>query len=362
MRRFLVASALVCLSAAPALAQGDLLARCGTISLPEQAPPGLPQAVVDQYRFMCAQVVGTLTSVQPSVGIAFSGGNPVLGTGSTLGVRLGTIPRVSVSARVNAALADMPGLFEYTAAIADEGTLSPMRRLGVPVGSFQADAAIGLFNGFSVGPLLGGVGAVDLLGSVAFLPKIDKYGLTESTRNIGVGARVGLLKGGLVTPGISVSGMYRSLGKTSFGDLSTHSGAFSTDLKTTSLRAVASKGFILFDLAAGAGYDRYTSNMELGWKLSCATTECRDANGGQSVVLQDRIEGKLTTAAWNVFGNVGFNFLLLHVVGEVGYQKATDPIGAEDLRKANLPATQPLTAEALKGGKLFGSVGVRLAI
>jgi hypothetical protein len=350
---------LVCLSAAPALAQGDLLQRCGTIS------PGrtdLPQAVVDQHRFMCAQVVGTLSSVQPSVGIAFSGGNPVLGTGSTLGVRLGTIPRVSVSARANMALADMPGLFEYASVLTDDGTLAPMKRLGVPVGSLQADAAIGLFNGFSVGPLLGGVGAVDLLGSVAFLPKVSKFGLTESTRNVGVGARVGLLKGGLVTPGISVSGMYRSLGKTGFGDLESHSGAFSTDLKTTSLRAVASKGLVLFDLAAGAGYDRYTSNMELGWKLTCASADCRNANGGQDVVLQDRIEGKLTTAAWNVFGNVGFNFLLLHAVGEIGYQKALDPIGADDLRKANLPANQPLTAEALRGGKLFGSVGVRLAI
>jgi hypothetical protein len=359
MRRFLAASALVCLSAAPALAQGDLLARCGAIS-PGRAD--LPQAVVDQYRFMCAQVVGTLSSVQPSVGIAFSGGNPVLGTGSTLGVRLGTIPRVSVSARGNLALADMPGLFEYAAVLNDGGTLAPMKRLGVPLGAFQADASIGLFNGFSVGPLLGGVGAVDLLGSVAFLPKVDRFGLTESTRNIGVGARVGLLKGGLVTPGISVSGMYRSLGKTSFGDLESHSGAFSTDLKTTSLRAVVSKGLILFDLAAGAGYDRYTSNMDLGWKLTCASSECRNANGGQNVVLQDRIEGKLTTAAWNVFGNVGFNVLLLHFVGELGYQKATNPIGADDLRKANLPATQPLTAEALRGGKFFGSIGARLAI
>ncbi len=355
MRRFIVAAALVCLSAAPASAQGDLLRSCSQ-ALPQQQ--GMPSEVTSQFRHMCVQVVNSFAAMQPGVGIAFSGGNPVLGTGSTLGTRFGLMPRVSVSARANLAVAEMPQLFDkYSSTFGEGETLKPMPRGGVPLGSLQADVSVGVFNGLAFG-----FGAVDLLGSASVVPKVDDIGLTESIMNLGGGARVGILKQGILMPGVSVSGMYRSMGKIGFGDLSTHPGSFSSDLKNLSLRAVASKGILILDLAAGAGYDRYTSDVGLGWKVTCATDDCRSANGGQPLALSSQIDGKLTTSAWNLFANAGISLLFLNIVGEVGYQKTADGIGLEDLGKANLPVGQPLTTEALKGGNLFGSIGLRLAI
>ena len=47
-------------------------------------------------------------TIRGSIGIAFSGGNPVLGTGTTLGRRLGTFPRLSATGRLNMALVEAP--------------------------------------------------------------------------------------------------------------------------------------------------------------------------------------------------------------------------------------------------------------
>lgn len=354
MRRFIFAAVLVCLSAAPARAQGDLLQSC-VQPLPNH--PGLPSEVTDQFQQMCGQVVSAFSAMQPGVGIAFSGGNPVLGTGSTLGMRLGLMPRVSISARANIARAEMPGLFDNYKAAFDEGGLPQMERVGIPLGSLQVDAAVGVFNGFPLG-----LGAVDLLGSVSFVPKVTEIGLTESIMNYGGGARIGILKQGLLLPGVSVSGMYRSMGTIGFGDLATDPGSISSNLKNLSLRAVASKGLLIVDLAVGAGYDRYTSDLDLGWKLACDIAECRDANNGQPLTLSSEINGKLTTAAWNVFADAGIDLFLLRIVGEVGYQKSMDPIGIDELRQADIPVGQPLTSETLRGGNLFGSIGLRFTI
>ncbi len=360
MRRYFTALVLVCACAVPARAQESLLRDCAG-ALPSR---GVPGDVVDQFQALCAQVVNAFSDVQPSVGIAFSGGNPVLGTGTTLGNRLGFLPRISVTARMNVAFAKVPALFDgYSAQIVDGATrIGALESVGAPLASVQGDVAIGVFDGLSFGPALGGLGAIDLLGSVAMVPKYEKAGLSDAITNIGVGARLGLLRQGLIAPGISVSAMYRHMSEVSFGDLTAGDpGSFVANLRTTSLRAVVSKGILALDFAVGAGYDRYTSDLDLQWRLTCATSECRSANGGQAIALDGTIENELTTAAWNVFGNVGLDLLFLNLVGEIGYQKPTSPLTIDDLRDAGLP-NQPYTLEDLGGGRLFGSLGLRISL
>lgn len=353
MRRSFLAFALIFISAVPAWAQDELLRSCVGQA---DALTGVPASIKGQYGFMCAQVTNAFTNVQPSVGIAFSGGNPVLGTGTTIGTRLGLIPRVSVTARANVAFADVPDVLKYSASISDEGRLGPMDKLGVPVASVQGDVAIGLFNGLSLGPLVSGLGSVDLLGSVAILPEISDVGLGAAVTNLGIGARVGILRQGILMPGLSVSGMYRRMSDVSFGDVAAGDPAqISANLETLSLRAVMSKGLLAFDFAVGAGYDRYTSDLGLDWIMIYES-------GGESIPLNGRIDGELTTAAWNVFGDVALNLLFLNLVGEIGYQKATDVLDTEDLRNAGLPTDQKLTTDELKGGRFFGSIGLRISI
>lgn len=357
--------------AVPAHAQDGLLSSCA--SLQPVASPSLPdgqdvpEQVTGQFRFLCGQVVNTVSNVQPSIGIAFSGGSHTLGTATTLGRRLGVFPRVAVSARLNGAWADAPDLLDgFEPTLGDDDRLAPMGTVGLPVGSLQGDLTVGLFNGMSLGPMVGGLGAVDLLGSVSYVPTIDRVGLTQDIVNVGVGARVGILQQGLVFPGISVSGMYRTmLDDVTFGSLEGGDPAeFSTDLSTLSLRAGISKGLLMFDVAAGAGYDRYSSDVAFDFLLTCPEDRC-DPNGDvdEPITLgtENGISGPLTTAAWNVHGNVGFSLLLLNIVAEAGYQKSMDVLDAEALRNAGLGEPgQEATTETLDDGRFFGSIGVRL--
>lgn len=366
MRRIATFGIVLSLVAGPATeatAQEDLLTACSTLQATASpaVPGGVPGDVNDQFRFLCGQVVGALTDVQPTVGIAFSGGAHTLGTASTIGRRLGMVPRVSVTARVNGAFADVPDLLDgFDPTLGEDGRVPAMGTAGVPVASIQGDVVVGLFNGMSLGPAAGGLGAIDLLGSLSYVPVVDEIGLTQEIINAGIGARIGILQQGLVMPGISVSGMYRTmLDDVTYGDMAAGDPAtFSTDLSTLSLRAGISKGLAVVDLAAGAGYDIYTSDVAFDWELVCPAGECV---AGQDVVLTPSapVEGELRTAAWNVFANAGLSFFMVNVVGELGYQKATDVVDADALADAGLPARSP-TTEALEGGRLVGSVGVRL--
>ena len=358
MKRIAVSVLALGVLASPAAAQGDLLSSCGTLTVQYSpvAPPFGQADVQEQLQYLCGQVVNALTNVQPTIGIGFTGGNHVLGTATTIGRRLGLFPRISVTARANAALADVPNLLDgFDATMGGDGELPPMETSMLPFGSLQGDVQLGLFNGISVGPI-GGLGAIDLLGSVSLIPAIEETGLAEHIINWGAGARIGILKQGLVMPGISISGMYRNMGEVSFGSVDDGDPAeFATDLSTLSLRAGISKGILAFDFAAGGGYDIYTSDVAFDFELVCPATTCGTPTTARPT---QPITGELQTAAWNVFGNVGLSLLVLNIVGEVGYQQATEVITVEDLEEANLPS-QPPTAEDLNGGRFFGSLGVR---
>lgn len=373
MRRSLIGTAaLVCLLAVPAQAQQALLASCQG-SAPTDALAGAPEQlqtqVTQEYERLCAQAVSAIGDVQPAIGIGFTGGNPVLGTGTTLGTRLGAIPRVSATARVNAAFVKLPDVFAANVGhlIDDPSGADPampaLEAVGVPVVSIQGDVTLGVLNGFTIAPGIGGLGAVDLLGSVSFLPQIERIGMPQTIINGGGGARIGLLEQGLVAPGISVSAMYRRMGEVGFGAVDSGDPAeFATNLSTWSLRGIVSKGLLAFDVAAGAGYDRYSSDIAAAWELVCETTECRSLDENQDpLVLAGDAAGELSTAAWNVFANAALDIVVLNLVAEVGYQKPMDGITDQDLEDSELELTQgDLVAGTLSGGNIFGSVGVRV--
>ncbi len=363
MHRIFALTIALLLIAMPVDAQDALLQSCATVPL--TATPGpMPAQVENQFRFMCGQVVQAMTTVQPTVGVAFSGGAHTLGTATTLGLRLGAVPRLSVTARVNAALADVPDLLHGYTPSFDGQELLPMGTVGVPVLAAQGDVVLGIFNGLSVAPFLRGFGAVDILGSVSFIPAVSRIGLDDPVVTLGAGARVGILRQGLVMPGVSVSAMYRTmLSDVSFGELGPDPATgdpaeFTASLSSWSFRAGVSKGLLLFDLAAGAGYDIYTSDVDFDWRLHCPANVC-----GQEMTLSTDggVQGRLRTSAWNLYGNLGLNFLLVRVVGEVGYQLPNDIIGVEDLQAAGLPAQAP-SVEDLTGGRFFLGFGVRLSL
>lgn len=353
-RRIVVAAGLLGLCATPAYAQNELLQQCAQLSVQYTGVPPLlsdQERIDQQVRVMCGHVASAMTALQPGIGIAFSGGNPVLGTGTTLGTRLGFLPRVSVTGRANVALVEAPDVRDF-AGETEGGQLPPISTTLVPLGALQADLLVGVFNGISLGPMVSGLGAVDLLGSVSFFPKIERVGMQAPIFNVGGGARVGILGGGLLVPAVSVSAMYRRMSDVQFFSMEDgHPGEFRTELSTLSGRLIASKGLVFFDLALGAGYDRYAGDVGFGARV----------REGSTTATIDVPDTRLKTSAWNVFGNVGINMLLLKLVAEVGYQNSLDVLSEAELR-AGTGVEQPFSEGDLKGGKLFGSIGLRLAI
>ncbi|HEX6590144.1 MAG TPA: hypothetical protein VF039_14155 [Longimicrobiales bacterium] len=342
------------------LAVGDVDVQNENPAAPQVAIDAAVSEIIDEVQFLCSNVATTLSTLQPTIGITFSGGNPTLGMGGTLGTRFGLIPRFSVTARVNAAYAEGPDFEEFASQVGEGEELPPAETRGIPLGAIQGDVAIGVFNGITLVPMLGGLGSIDLLGSVSFIPVIESVGLEEAIVSWGVGARVGILKGGLLAPGLSVSGMYRKLGEVQFGDIEDEDpGEFAMDLSTLSLRAALSKGFAMFDFAVGAGYDKYSSDPAFNFAVECQTNECVAASAdgsGITVTMAEDISGDVSTAAWNVFGNVGLSLLLFNLVGEVGYQQATDILTGGDVDG------RTLTEEEIGEGRFFGSLGLRLTL
>ncbi len=291
----------------------------------------------EQVQRYCNLVAQTVEISQPRLGLGLSGGDPVAGSASTLGMRLGS-PRVAVGVRGTVVVTRIP----------DIRTESAQGRLTFPLGSIDADAAIGLYSGFSPAPTVGGVGSLDLLGSIGIIPVPNDQGFAARVPvTWGIGARLGLLRESFTAPGISVSAMYRSLGNVLYGDtaLQRQDAFFESDLRGVSLRAVAGKSLSFLSLTAGAGYDSWRSDVAFGAVATVAAPVSR---------FEVRIPAtRLTTHRASVFADVGLNFVVLTLVGEVGWQAGTS------LPAVPLPQGATLSP---RDGAVFGGLALRLTL
>jgi hypothetical protein len=341
MKKTWALAAAAALFAAPAAAQGDIETICTS---------GVPVAAQEQ----CSIVAQAVDAAQPQLGILMAGGNPVLGTASTGGVRLGLIPRVSLTGRINLVGARLPDIREES----DGGT----DKFTVPAPAVGANLSVGLTQGFSVAPMIGGFGAIDLLGSVSVLPLSllgDDFG--DNAFSWGAGARVGLMRESFVTPGVSVSLMYRSLGDVSFGDVCPGTevpiadnrsscseegdfGEISFGLNNWSARAAVSKRLLGLGLTAGVGYDKFDTDADFAVRAPGPPVGVEQVYRFNDVAVDnDR---------WSAFLDGSFTILFGSIVAEVGWMQGADPI-------QGFPSTSDFDP---KEGTFFGSLGARLSL
>lgn len=330
--------------AAPAFAQEGLETRCAAIG----------QA---QAREVCATVAQAVESAQPQLGILLAGGNPTLGTASTGGVRLGVLPRVSGSVRINAVQVKVPNILEDDGGDDDRSFFAP---------ALGANLSIGLMPGVSLAPTIGGFGAIDLLASATWIPTnlVDVEGVEDGTENIswGAGVRVGIIRESFLTPGISVSAMYRRLGTFRYGDVcpagtvdaggvaactgSGDEGEFAFDLANWSGRAAISKRLLGVGLTAGVGYDRFTSDGELAFRGEPIGV----VPGTRRVYRFEDLE--VESGRWSAFLDGSFTLLLATLTAEIGWMQGDDPIDG-------FPSTSDFDPGE---GTFFGSLGLRLSL
>ena len=282
----------------------------------------------------CNTAVDAVRAFYPLAGMIISGGNPVLGTAGTLG----GLGHVTFTARVNAIKAALP---DPTAA--NQSPVPSSFDGAVPAPTVEG--AIGLLKGVG-----GGLLSVDLLGSALILPTgiqnltVDSNAthISDAALGLGFGARVGVLKGSFPIPSVSVSWMHRSLPRLRYGTLGPAFGTgdqfeFTMDLDADSYRAVAGWKFVLVDLAAGIGIDRYKSE----------NTNIRFHDGTTPTSVRTVVINPANTRAL-VFVNGGLSLAAVKLVGELGLQA-----GKDQRYFTQFSGFDP------KAAHVFGGIGIR---
>ncbi|HSG08483.1 MAG TPA: hypothetical protein VLA36_09000 [Longimicrobiales bacterium] len=246
----------------------------------------------------CTELAVAARSLQGDAGLLAGLGSEVSGSAGTLGRRLGITPRVSVGARAAFAHLALPDL-------ADPGT-EPSREASFVVPAVHGGVAVGLFDGFSVLPTVGGLLSLDLVGqaNVTFLPTGE--GFDGRTAGFSVGARVGILRESFTLPGVSVSIARRSLGTVRFGDAAgPGGGAVEVDPTVTSIRATVGKDLLSVGVLLGMGWDRYGGSASVRAGLE---------DGAVVQASSTSFENRRTL----VFGGASMNFLVLQLSAEAG--------------------------------------------
>jgi hypothetical protein len=286
---------------------------------------------VSNAQRVCTAAVDGTRAFHPLIGVLVSGGNPTIGTASTLG-----LGHASFTLRANAVEVVLPDL-SYNGA-----------SNSVPAGDkFYAPAplvegALGLFKGMS-----GGLLALDILGSAQLLPtnQIDNVTVDPDARRVGsialgvgYGARIGILREAGPLPAVSFSVMRREIPRITYGNVGSGDAySYGVDLNATNLRLVASKQLLILGLAAGLGWDKYTGDAVISFRDPITLTP------------QPDIPVELSSSRGLAFVNAGLNLSVLRLSGEVGYQTGKDQNLSTDFQ--DFDTTK---------GKFFAGLGLRL--
>jgi hypothetical protein len=276
----------------------------------------------------CRLAVGAARVIQPRLGAALFGGSAVPGTASTLGMRLGSFPRLSLAFRLTGAPTEVPPILNRQAGAADPGTAL---LVGV-----AADAAVGILGGFSPLPTVGGVLSLDLIARAGVVPLPGSRGFDDGGAwGVSLGARVGALRESFTLPGVSLTGSYARISSIALGDpeRGTTDGFFDGGA-ITDLRAAlaATKRLGPVGLTGGVAVDRYSSDLEAGF---------RDGFGGPQL----QVEGDAVHDRWSAYAGASWTLLIFHASVELGWQEAPVPDG--------IPADVELDPIGWFGGAAF---------
>ncbi|HJP61560.1 MAG TPA: hypothetical protein VJ865_16245 [Gemmatimonadaceae bacterium] len=337
LNRLLVSFVIVALVATSVGAQNVDTQRCppGTVN-----SPGVP----DQQRASqdaCQKAIDLFQYMAPQLGTLIAGGNPTLGQGSTLG----GLGHFSAGIRVNVLQGSLPQVQNVTPSV-NGATSTQFETKDQYLPMPTADLAIGVFKGIPL-PLTN-VGGVDLLVSASYIPEFNNSGVSVKVPNgslkLGYGVRLGIIQESLLTPGVAVSYLVRSLPTVNIAGNSGGDSLYvsNLDVSTKAWRVTASKSLIFFSLAAGVGQDKYDARTDVGAFVAARAVPPVPASRATPVTLT---QGLTRT---NVFGDLSMNLLLFKLNAEIG-QVSGGTIDTYNTFSGKQPADS----------RLYGSVGAR---
>ncbi len=237
-------------------------------------------------------------AAQQGVGLVAVLGSDFQGTSSTLGRRLGTIPRFGVSVSASALRAGMPNVGAATA-----GELAQQQT--ALLAGLRGTVAAGVLDGFQPAPTVGGIFSVDVIAAVSVLRLPTDAGFAGSGAAFGAGARVGLIRESFTLPGISVAASRTWHGDVEIGSAAEgRPGHATSALTVSSLRATGGKNWFVIGLMGGVGWDRYEGDVQLAVPRFAG-----DRGHASGFVRSERV--LYFVSGW-------FNFLLTRLSVELG--------------------------------------------
>jgi len=202
----------------------------------------------------CAASAVAARAVVAQVGLMAGLGSEIPGEGSTLGRRLGGMPRIAAWVRGGVQPFHVPDPVDPSGP-EDASSWTP---------ELQAGLGLGVFDGFNLLPTVGGVLSLDVVGHASFLLLSEGSGFDGRVDVLSFGARLGLLRESFTLPGVSVSLMRRLSGSVSLGDSPAGDPSqVGVDPSVTSLRFSVSKDLFAFGVLAGLGWDDFSSDVEM---------------------------------------------------------------------------------------------------
>ncbi len=281
--------------------------QCSVTSSPAGLPAGFAQDA-------CVKANDLFLFLAPQVGVALSGGNPMVGEGGSLG----GWGRRSFALRVSAVEGRVPeNSVPLSLTLAPTSSNFGAQRVPVPVPSF--DAAIGVFRGVPFG--LTNIGGVDVLVGATLLPSLTRDEFTVESEGGGVavnyGVRVGLLQESAVVPGVGVSVMRRRLPTTSISYRTNNDtlSVLDTRVSSTAIRLTLNKRFGLFGIGGGIGEDRLDTETTLQAVIN-------ENVSGTPARAEARLEARDETRRGTAFINASFGLAMAQVVLEIGQSRA----------------------------------------
>ena len=239
-----------------------------------------------------------VSMIQPRIGTALWGGNAVPGTASTLGMRIGSFPRVSGSGRVIVAPTTLPPT--------DGGSETETAWIT----GISGQGTMALLAGMSPWPTVGGVLSLDVFARLSLAPLPGDKGFNDDLVWGGMaGLRLGLLRESFTLPGVSVSGAWGRSTEISFGDqgAATGGGYWEGGVSDLNATLAVSKRLGALGFTAGAAWDRYASDVRVGGSEASA------------------LDAEAVSRRWSGFVDVSWTLLIFHAALEAGWQESPEP-------------------------------------
>jgi hypothetical protein len=250
----------------------------------------------------CALVAATAHALQGGLGLLLGAGGPFPASPSTAGQRLHGSPRYLFDAGMGLASFTHPDLASSGAPERRRTAVAPRLSVGV-----------GVFEGVSPAPTIGGLGALDLVGELRLLPVPTFDGLDGRSWAWGVGARIGVVRESFSLPGITLSAMHRRSGALDYRSVTQASAGVTVAPRVTSFRAVVGKDLMELGVSGGIQRDRIRGDATVH------ATAAGDPGGGSGTG-----RGSLPVDRTTWFVGVNRTWVVSQVALELGWSPAPD--------------------------------------